>query len=147
MSVPAGERGTSTVQFVYNGSEIYKLSLDICLHMPKRYTYLIAQPLLNKANRLCECCISANSVFPIKYESDFVRRRNWLMEARALAYTISADITNLVWLKTKSVKEGENSPLNVVKISKLKELSKLINRQIELVSGVINSDDRKYFKD
>lgn len=54
MSVPAGERGISSAQFVCNVSEAYKITLDICLHMPKRYTYIIAQPLMDKANRMRE---------------------------------------------------------------------------------------------
>ena len=67
MSVPAGERNLSSAQFVYDAFKLYKLALRICLSMPKRYTYMIAHPLLEKARCLNNLCIQGNSIFHIKY--------------------------------------------------------------------------------
>ena len=63
MSVPAGERNLSSAQFVYDAFKLYKLALRICLSMPKRYTYMIAHPLLEKARCLNNLCIQGNSIF------------------------------------------------------------------------------------
>ena len=86
MSVPAGERNLSSAQFVYDAFKLYKLALRICLSMPKRYTYMIAQPLLEKARYLNNLCVQGNSIFPIKYKEDFAMRRQLLLQAKGIAW-------------------------------------------------------------
>ena len=141
MSVPAGERNLSSAQFVYDAFNLYKLALRICLSMPKRYTYMIAHPLLEKARRLNNLCIHGNSIFPIKYKEDFAMRRQFLLQAKGVACSISADISALLYIKYE-VDNGENSPLVSVRDSDLNTWSSLLNKEIKTLEKIIRSDEK-----
>lgn len=145
MSVPAGERNLSSAQFVYDAFKLYKLALRICLSMPKRYTYMIAHPLLEKARCLNNLCIQGNSIFPIKYKEDFVMRRQFLLQAKGVACSISADISALLYIKHE-VDNGENSPLVSVRDSDLNTWLSLLNKEINTLEKIIRSDEKR-FKD
>lgn len=147
MSVPASQRMLSSTQFVYNAFDLYKSMLHVCLSMPKRYTYMIAQPLLDKSRMLCDLCVKGNSIFPVIYEQDYMIRRKYLFEAKGVAHSISTDITALLYIKNSSMKEkGENSPLNSVRDSVLNTFLRLLDKEIDIIEKVINSDEKR-FKD
>ena len=141
MSVPAGERNLSSAQFVYDAFKLYKLALRICLSMPKRYTYMIAHPLLEKARCLNNLCIQGNSIFPIKYREVFAMRRLFLLQARWVACSISADISDLLYIKYE-VDNGENSPLISVRDYDLNTWSSLLNKEIKTLEKIIRSDEK-----
>lgn len=143
LSVPASERMLSSAQFVYNAFDLYKLALNVCLSMPKRYTYMIAQPLLDKARKLCDMCVRGNTIFPVVYEQDFMIRRRYLLEAQGIAYSISTDINALLYIK-HSIKSGENSPLVSVRDSMLDSFLKIINKEIETLAKIIKSDEKRF---
>lgn len=143
MSVPVGERMISSTEFIYTASESYKLALRVCLTIPKRYTYLIGMPLLEKTRQLCEYTCRANCIFPIKYYGDFINRRKFLYDAKGLCISLICDISNLVWLK-QSTRNGENPPLAAIRNSDLLSWSKLLSKENDLIERVIRSDERKY---
>ena len=143
MSVPAGERNLSSAQFVYDAFNLYKLALRICLSMPKRYTYMIAQPLLEKARYLSSLCVQGNAIFPIKYKEDFVMRRQLLLQAKGIACSISTDISALLYIKHE-VPNGENSPLVSVRDSDLNTWLSLLNKEINVLDKIIRSDQKRF---
>ena len=143
MSVPAGERNLSSAQFVYDAFKLYKLALRICLSMPKRYTYMIAQPLLEKARYLSSLCVQGNAIFPIKYKEDFVMRRQLLLQAKGIACSISTDISALLYIKHE-VSNGENSPLVSVRDSDLNTWLSLLNKEINVLDKIIRRDQKRF---
>lgn len=143
MSVPAGERMLSSTQFVYNAFDLYKSMLHVCLSMPKRYTYMIAQPLLDKSRMLCDLCVKGNSIFPVIYEQDYMMRRKYLYEAKGVAHSISTDITALLYLKN-NVMKGENSPLVSVRDSVLNTFLRLLDKEIDVIEKIIKSDEKRF---
>ena len=85
-NVPKSKQKPSPFNVVDLAGRIYDQTLDICLRMPKRYTYLVLLPILNLAGEVADFTKEGNSTIPNQRNPnpDDVRlRRLYFMKAKA----------------------------------------------------------------
>lgn len=75
MSVVKSRRGTSAVQFLATAREIQTYTLrTVVKHIPKRYTFYVAQKIVDSATDAHGYVKRANSVFPTNRREAELRR-------------------------------------------------------------------------
>ena len=74
MSVYKSKRGKSSVQFVETARKLEEHTLEQCLKVPKRYTFLLTQRIMGLASEVYEDVVSANSIFPVNQHEAQLRR-------------------------------------------------------------------------
>lgn len=140
--VPKSKRGKSGFGAVDNADRIDDKILDICLRMPKRYTYLILQPLVNHAGDAADYVREGNSVFP-KNKHEAQIRRDYVIRSYCSLQALSRRInrflthpqvlTHTIGDKTVGVKAGE-----------LEELAKMINEEFAMLKDMLGKDEIRY---
>ena len=73
MSVPPGNRGKSTMQFVESADKIEQRTMQICRHWPKAYMFIITQRTIQLASEIYEHAQKANAIFPKDEEERSLR--------------------------------------------------------------------------
>ncbi len=91
MSVPKGERGKSSMEFVHTANIIEKRAMEVCKNWPKRYMFIITQRTINLASELYECVQKANAIIP-KTEAERTQRVILLERAMGANYAFSQKI-------------------------------------------------------
>ena len=84
MSVPPGNRGKSTMQFVETADRIEQRTMQICRRWPKAYMFIIMQRTLSLASEIYEHAQKANAIFPKDEEERALRIRELDMALGAL---------------------------------------------------------------
>ena len=150
MSVRKTDRSLSGIEFLDNAVKIYKLTLKICMKMPKRYTYLILQPILSLAGETMDYVKKGNSIFVnpgINIHIDYTERRKCFLLARS---SLQALITRFsVLLEEEEFtsfvdNKGNNYRINM---GKLHELDKCIRKELILLNGILKKDKERYEKE
>lgn len=70
MSVPPGDRGTSSMQFLETADMIEKRAMEVCRKWPKSYTFVITMRTLTLASQVYEHVQKANAIFPVTTEKE-----------------------------------------------------------------------------
>ena len=127
---------------VDNASTLYTKVVQLCLKMPKRYTYLILQPVIHVAAEVMEETKKANSVFPQNQREYQIRRNHWI-EARASLQALSSHIDRLVELPgVLSVKE--NGKKRQITEHELFEIGSLIISEMALIKHQLSEEKERY---
>lgn len=136
MSVPPGNRGKSTMQFVETADKIEQRTMQICRHWPKAYMFIITQRTIMLASEIYEHAQKANAIFPKDEEERALRIRELDMALGAL-YAYARKIERAYSMfpicgekKNVSESEVENKSNNV-----LKELMDLCLDEEESLKG------------
>ena len=146
MSVPKLKRSTSQYEVVYTGSKIYKSVLKICLKMPKRYTYLILQDIMNLANKVCDYTKGAKSFDPLNTKQAQIQI-SYFIHAGAALDALSGKIDTFLQIpEALSYKDQENKKTKGVTKKQLQELIIYINTERNLIEDSIKTI-RKIFPD
>ena len=74
MSVYKSKRGKSSVQFVETARKLEEHTLEQCLKVPKRYTFLLTQRIMGLASTVYEEVVAANSIYPTNQHEAQLRR-------------------------------------------------------------------------
>ena len=130
MSVIKSKRSTSEMEFLYNARQLHIHTIRKVANFPKRYTFYVSQPIAACATRIHECVKCANSIYPLNQHEVQIRRDYFL---RA-----NAELNNLV-----SLIEVANE-LFGIEMDALKSGMDIVEYQIRLVTGVMNSDRERY---
>ena len=72
-------------------NKVYKQTVKLCVKLPKRYTYLVTQKVVDTAFDVMANAKTANSIFPINHHEAQIRRDYWLI-ARAKLQALSSSI-------------------------------------------------------
>lgn len=133
MSVLRSKRGLSNVEFLKNARDIEVAFIGAAKNKPKRMLFYINK-LLDLSWDLLSECKRGNSIYPMCQEEAQLRR-NHFIEARAITQALVSQID----VMRKVFKDEGFS------IGQIEDLSKMLDNEIELLSGVIRND-RKRFK-
>jgi len=79
MSVRSDKRSESSVEFINTAHELEVLTIKLTMRenaIPKRYRYILGQPLCEATRRLNAYIIYANSIYP-KSKEEYQRRRSF----------------------------------------------------------------------
>lgn len=141
-SVPKSKRRTTKFDVVDNADEIYNKILNICLRMPKRYTYLILQDILHLSGEVADYTAKADSV-PLMVSSPYSTaneiRAGYFVKARASLKALIKRM-NFFLLNPNALRQTVNGREIGITTAELDELSDLMRKEINLITGIIESD-------
>lgn len=84
MSVRTDQRNESSIEFLNTAHELEKLTVQLTLResaIPKRYRYILGQPLCESARLINRCIVYANSIYP-KNKEEYQMRKTYQKQAR-----------------------------------------------------------------
>ncbi len=134
MSVKVADRKESHVQFITTAGELLKHTTSNCLKFPKRITFFISTDLVKTAQDIYRDLVYANSLY--LFTKEHAVKRKELFE-KALGYL-----------------EYLSSMLNVAiiyvpntKSTVWNKWSELISKERQLIKKVIESDEKRTYKE
>lgn len=124
--------------------KLYKKVVDACLKMPKRYTYLILQDVVQLAGRVMDNAKAANSVFPTNQHEAQIRRDYWIY-ARADLEALSSRIDRFLEIpETLRYKDEISGRTKGITESELEEIADLIIQERGLITKALESDKERF---
>lgn len=141
-SVPKSKRRTTKFDVVDNADEIYNKILNICLRMPKRYTYLILQDILHLSGEVADYTSKGDSVLlstSNPYSIANEHRASYFIQARASLKALIKRM-NFFLLNPNALRQNINGREIGVTIAELDDLSDLMRKEHNLINGVLDSD-------
>ncbi len=130
MSVPKPQRSVSEMEFIRNARALQIFTIRKCKNFPKRYTFYVGIPLANAATRVYEQVKRGNSINPAN-QHEVQMRRDCFLKANAELYSIVSQIEvaeELFGLDREMIRQWIT----------------LVDREIALVKGTMDSDKRRY---
>lgn len=159
MSVPVQDREQSIVQFVETARQ---LNVEIALTVangPKKYMVTYGDRLVSLALDVYSEAVQANAIHPskgVRAESDYLRRRAHLMEARGKAHAVAAlaQVYFEVLKAARGLQRGRGDTVEsdekIARRSKLnsrmERIGGICDREIKLINGVLKSDTNRFRK-
>lgn len=145
MSVPLSKRKPSNYQVVDSALSIYESTLRLCLKLPKRYTYLVFQKMVDLASEVADYAKKAKSVAPTNKQEADLRILYWVKSKASLMALISK-INILIEMPNIMVYVDEKGHTHGAKQKELEQLSNLLNTELILLQQIINQDRQKFKK-
>lgn len=130
MSVPKPMRNQSEMEFIRNARELQIYTIRKCKKFPTRFTFYVSVPLANSSMRVYENVKRGNSVNPSNQHEAQIRRDYFV---RAIA-----ELNSLVSQVEIAAEMFGVAP------EVMREWMRMVNREIELIKGVMNADRRRY---
>lgn len=144
MSVPTSKRAESKFEVVNTAFDLYKYTLDLCIKMPRRYTYLVLQPIVDLAGQVADYTKCANSVFPSSaHEAEI--RRDYFIRARATLQALIGRANVLMEFSGVLTYKDEKKTKGVT-AHEIERWAFLMNKELALIKGAMEND-KKRFKD
>ena len=126
--------------------KIYGSTLNMCIKMPKRYTYLVLKETIELAGKVMDYTKMANSVFPTNQHEAQIRRDYWIV-ARSSLQALSSRIDRFIEMPDAlSYKFEDTGKVVHVTINELNELADLIISEMSLITNQLESEEKR-FKD
>lgn len=132
MSVLKVNRGESKMEFLFNARQLQIYTIKQCANFPKRYTFFLAQPISQLSVDIYNDVKRGNSIYPLN-QKEVQMRRNYFLRARANLYSLVSQIEVA-------------QEMFGIDIKHMEKWSEFINNEIKLISGVLDSDRKKYKK-
>ncbi len=92
MSVPPGDRGVSSMQFIETARNIERRTMQVCRRWAKSWFFFITQRTVNLASSIYEHAQKANAIFPIMTEDERTERVLELERALGALYAFAQKI-------------------------------------------------------
>lgn len=125
--------------------KLYKKVVEVCAKMPKRYTYLLLQDVLQLAGRVMDNAKGANSVFPTNQHEVQIRRDYWI-HARANLQALSTRIDRFMEVPgTLNYHDEKTGRTKGVTLKELEDVADLIISEMALITSALE-DEKKRFK-
>lgn len=154
MSVLAGKRGESVVEFLDVARRLEAETLDFCLKLPKRLTFFLSTEIMRWGHEVYNHAKAANGIYIVR-KSDVEKRRDHWIEANNALQILDGKISlayDTLMQNPDHFAEGERDPTRRdAKIRRGKErlnkatarLTSLINEEAKQISKVRDSDKRR----
>lgn len=146
MSVPRSKQKQSGYKVVDNAIDIYNKTLDICLRMPNRYTYLVLLPILNLAGEVMDYAKKGNSVIPNKNKpniNDVEERRNNFIKAKSSNQALITRL-NFFLERPQLARHKINGREVGITESELDKLATMVELEDALLGGTLDKDELRY---
>lgn len=92
MSVPAGDRKPSPMDFIDTADKIESRAMDVCRKWPKSWFFILTQRTVNLASQIYEHAQKANAIFPVTTEEERKERILELQRALGANYAFAKKI-------------------------------------------------------
>lgn len=153
MSVLKEKRTVSKAEYVNTANQIYIKTIDFLTRMSARYSRLLAADVAHLAGEVMDNTEKANSIFPSPGDAQRkALRRSHLLEARAALNALDVRLTHCYWIMSQNPQgcfttgTGKTVPSSEAtrRLDNMaQELGDLINREADLIKGVMDSDKRR----
>ena len=130
MSQVKSKRKTSSAQFLENALQIQVTTLRRVAKFPKRFTYLLSVHLTDAAAHGYEHVKTANSIYPRNQHEAQIRR-----DCLIKAFAEYQHLISQILVAEEMFEISENGII---------EWMKLINDELGLIKGLMDSDTRRY---
>lgn len=131
------KRSQSQYEVVYIGSKIFKIILNMCLKMPKRYTYLILKDMIDLANKVSDYTRGAKSFEPTNQREAQIQV-NYFIHANAALDALSGKINIFLQIpETLTYKDEQNKKNQGVTLNQLETISDYIQKERVLIQKSI----------
>ena len=130
LAVIKSKRSKSEMDFIYNARQLQIHTIKKCVNFPKRYTFYVAQPIVNAATRIHEDVKRANSIFPTNQHEAQIRR-DYLLRANAELFSMVSQLEVA-------------QELFGIEPDAFKFWMGLISEEIRLVKAVMKADRERY---
>lgn len=137
MSVYKSKRGESSVQFLETARQLEIHTLEQCLKIPKRYTFLLTQEIMRLATAVYNGVTAANSVYPTN-QHEAQLRRDYLIAANANLQALDRQLgiaAGVLYKNPENFKGFESA---------FTTWGEHINQEAKLISGVRRADRSRY---
>lgn len=129
---------------VDNAIRLYRKVVEVCLKMPKRYTYLILQDVIELAGRVMDNAKGANSVFPTNQHEVQIRRDYWI-HARANLQALSTRIDRFLEVPgTLTYHDERSDKTKGVTTKELEEIADLIGAEMALITKALEEEKKRF---
>ena len=126
--------------------QLYKKVVAACLKMPKRYTYLLLQQVINLAGEVMDNAKMANSVFPTNQHEVQIRRDYWI-KARASLQALSTRVDRFLEVPGTLTYQNENTGrISGITVNELAEIADLIEAEQQYLTNALKREQNR-FKD
>ena len=123
---------------------LYKRTLDACLKMPKRYTYLILQDVVQLAGSVMDHARKANSIRVGNQHEAQIRRDYWI-HALADLEALSGRIDTFLEIPdTLRYKDEQSGRVKGITEHELGEIADLIKIERKLIEKTLESEKDRY---
>lgn len=124
--------------------KIYRKCLEICLKLPKRYTFLVSQNFMDSAHNLRKFAKGANSIMPTNKHEVQARRDCWL-KARIYLQNLSAFIDDFLYEPTTLQYHDEKTgKTKGVAVKELEEIADLLIEEGRLITNTLKEEKKRY---
>ena len=133
MGVVKLKRSQSNFQIVTTAGKIYTLILKLCLKMPKRYTYLVLQSIIDRADKLCYYTRGSKVDQPLNIKQAQIKM-SYLIHAAAALDDLSGKVDFFISNPNGlTYRDEEKGKVKGITYQNLEEVSTLINQERELI--------------
>ena len=125
-----GKKDKKEMDFLLIARELQVFSIRQCGKFPKHYNFYLSIPIAESARRVFECAKRGNSIYPLNGHERQMRRDQFLMAYAELQSMISqVEVAQTVCGVRKEI---------------IFEWMKLIDRELQLIKAVLDSDRRRF---
>lgn len=139
MSVYKSKRGVSAIRFIEVARQLEVHTLACCVKSPKRYTFFLTTEIMRLASEIHERVKTANTIFPVNKHEAQLRRDEFTM-----AYAACSNLDSKLILLYDIIKKEPDKEKYKWIDNAMKEWSKLICEEKDLIKGIKKSDRQRY---
>ena len=121
------------MQFIINAMDLYAATVQYSNKVPKRYTFTVAQKIIEKAGEILDHVIEGNS-FPVTNQHEAQLRRDQFLLAVAKVRALSCRI--------EAIKRIPN--VQIFDIGTVEKWMAMLNKELILIKGVMKNDRARY---
>lgn len=140
-TIPASKRKTSSIEYVANAAKLFSYTLDCAQKLPKRWTFLLTERVVNCSAKVLEHAKAANSVY-VTCAMDAELRRFHLLQAYCFAQALSSYVDEMF---QRFPSRTDNGKPCISQASYLKWVES-IDKEFDLLKGVMQSDKKRFDK-
>jgi hypothetical protein len=142
LSVPKHQRGESELEFIYNARQLHIHTIRKCANFPKKYRFSISNNLESLAWDIHGNVKQGNSIYP-QNQHEFQMRRDCFIMANAQLYDFISKLE--VAKEAMTIRDEYGRVIQeVIDDDALFFWISLIEHEIKLVKGVLESDKRRF---
>ena len=132
MSVIKNNRNVSTMEFMANARKLQTFTMRKAANFPKKYRFFISLKIADLAKDIYLNVQRGNSIYPTNAH-EVQKRKDYFNDAKAAAFCLASQL------------EIANELFSVDK-NDLKEWSRMISFEIQLIKAILDSDKARYKK-
>lgn len=143
MSVLVKDRKESKMLFIDKSRELEEYTIEQCVKFPKKYTFSLANPLIDMARNICNLTIMANSTYPLNEEFK-QKKLEYLSDALCIAKCFGAQL-EIAMHRIQTFSGSEEERGKEIKESIWEHWTTLISDVLNLVSKTKVAWEKKFF--